>query len=312
MAETVVKLPYPYYSEYSIDSSSPDKRQIALKQNTTVEAHAALHHPSLRFSSLASLKSSELPPQSNNSAWGRARRSPFSVVSWPGKETPTAGQGWLLLYVLFTLRPDAETIRLELNGEGAELLSEQLRDCNLVIDHPLAAKSTETYPGQLIAMRSTFWQGAGNPFGSRAIWNPGPVHPLTLQHTITVCSAGDRQDPDRYQQAYHPLRPAKPKPGSVIYSRWIPHLKETFEMISLDWENPEHLNLFHEWQNDPRVSQGWDETGTLEQHRKYLKDIHLDPHQLAVLARWDGTFFAYFETYWAKVRFTLSLRVTTC
>jgi hypothetical protein len=72
-------------------------------------------------------------------------------------------------------------------------------------------------------------------------------------------------------------------------------------MVSLDWEDAEHLRLFHEWQNDPRVSQGWNETGTLEQHREYLRKIHVDPHQVAVLAKWEDTYFAYFEVYWAKV-----------
>lgn len=297
--ETIVKLPYPYYSEYTLSGSS-EQHQLALKPNTTAESHAALHHPSLTFTALSGLKSSEIPPQSNNSAWARARRSPFSVVSWTGSETPTVAQAWLLLYVLFTMKPDTETLRLELSGEGAAGLAEQMRDVMLAIDHPLAAKQTQAYENQVVAMRSTFWQGAGNPFGSRPIWCPGPTNPLTLQHTITVASAGDPQDPDRYQQSYHPLRPAKPKPGSVIYSRWIPHLKETFEMVALDWENAEHLNLFHTWQNDPRVSQGWNETGTLDQHRKYLRDMHFDPHQVAVLARWNDTFFAYFETYWAK------------
>ncbi len=71
-------------------------------------------------------------------------------------------------------------------------------------------------------------------------------------------------------------------------------------MAALDYENAEHLGLFHAWQNDPRVSQGWNETGTLEQHREYLRRAHEDPHQTAVLAAFDGTFFAYFEIYWAK------------
>lgn len=71
-------------------------------------------------------------------------------------------------------------------------------------------------------------------------------------------------------------------------------------MVALDYTNAEHLNLFHTWQNDPRVSQGWNETGTLAEHREYLRKMHEDPHQFAVLAAFDGVFFAYFEIYWAR------------
>lgn len=49
------------------------------------------------------------------------------------------------------------------------------------------------------------------------------------------------------------------------------------------------------------MSQGWNETGTLDQHREYLRKIDEDPHQIAVLAAWDDVFFAYFEVYWGKV-----------
>lgn len=77
-------------------------------------------------------------------------------------------------------------------------------------------------------------------------------------------------------------------------------------MVSLDYQDEEHLRLFHEWQNDPRVSQGWNETGTLEQHCEYLRKIHEDPHKVAVMAKWDDTYFAYFEIYWAKVSLSQS------
>lgn len=329
--QTVIKLPHPYHTEYTIQKASAEPTtdnnvehyRLNIKPNASsgkkppVELHAA----HAVFTEPIDLKSSELPPHSNNSAWARARRSPCATVSWDTlTERPTLAQAWLILYVLFTTRPSTETLRLELTGANAIVLGQQLKDVALAIDHPLRPQeqpgpSTTTDSIVVVALRSTFWQGAGSPFGPRPVWCPeesssalpssNPLHsyPLTpLQHTMTITSAGDPQDPDRRQQTWHPIRPAKPAPGAVIYSRWIPHLQETFSMVSLDWQDAEHLRLFHEWQNDPRVSQGWNETGTLEQHREYLRKMHVDPHQVAVLAKWDDAYFAYFEIYWAKVR----------
>ncbi|OAA79905.1 Siderophore biosynthesis protein [Akanthomyces lecanii RCEF 1005] len=320
--DTVIKLPHPYLAEYTVKRNDDKLFELCLKEGSLVQQlPCELHSSQLRFSAPEELKSSELPASVNNSPWARARRSPFSNVYWDGfGSAPTLGQAWLLLYVLFTVRPSMEMVRLQLSGNNANVLSQQLQDVLLGIAHPKAAEAfaapelvnTET-SSSVIVLRSTFWQGAGSPFGPRPAWcptespsslpasNPLSSYPLTpLQHTISVTSAGDPQDPARCQQAWHPIRPAKPAPGTVIYSRWIPHLKETFSMVSLDYTDAEHLRLFHEWQNDPRVSQGWNETGTLEQHREYLRKIHIDPHQVAILAKWDDTYFAYFEVYWAK------------
>ncbi|TQV96043.1 hypothetical protein V2A60_001192 [Cordyceps javanica] len=320
--DPVIKLPHPYLTEYTVKRTDDNVFQLCLKEGSSMQPLPfELHSSQIRFSVPADLKSSELPASANNSPWARARRSPFSIVRWDGaSNAPTLAQAWLLVYVFFTVRPGMEMVRLQLNGNGANLLSKQLQDVLLGIEHPKPTKasatpeiaSTET-ASTVVVLRSTFWQGAGSPFGPRPVWcptespsslptsNPLSSYPITpLQHTISVISAGDPEDPGRYQQSWHPIRPAKPAPGAVIYSRWIPHLKETFSMVSLDYTDAEHLRLFHEWQNDPRVSQGWNETGTLEQHREYLRKIHEDPHQVAVLAKWDDTYFAYFEVYWAK------------
>ncbi|KAI0887602.1 acyl-CoA N-acyltransferase [Annulohypoxylon maeteangense] len=307
--EPVLSLPHPYLVPYLLvktdrpsESSAPwfqVKPQEAVASDKTKNATPLpepLHSDTLFFTEPADLKSSERPADSNNTPWGRARRSPSSTITWDST-TPTLAQAWLVVYVLLTIRPSTEGLRLTLSGPGKESLGAQLKAVLLAVDHPTAAGLTD----ELLVLRSTFWQGAGSPFGPRSVWVPESTAPLTkplsaypltpLDHNMTS-EAG--------ALSWHPRRPAKPRPGSVVYSRWIPHLRETFSMVALDWENAEHLDLFHTWQNDPRVSQGWNETGSLEQHREYLRKAHVDPHQITLLAAFDDTFFAYFEVYWAK------------
>ncbi|KAK8061108.1 acyl-CoA N-acyltransferase [Apiospora hydei] len=290
--QPVLRLPHPYLTSYYLVKASCNSELSQLEARST-EGNGKLlpkplHNPSLYFSNLTDPKSSERPPG--------------TTFVWDSPAPPNLGQAWLLIYVLFTLRPSMEVFRLTLEGAGREQLAHQLKAVALAVDHPIATGLVD----ELVVLRSTFWQGAGSPFGPRSCWLPEDVHasssdsgfstsayPLApLQHTMT-------NDPGT-ALTWHPRRPVKPRPGSTIYSRWIPHLREHFSMVALDYTNPEHLRLFHEWQNDPRVSQGWNETGTLEQHREYLRRQHVDPHQITILAKFDDTFFAYFEVYWGK------------
>ncbi|KAF5667579.1 hypothetical protein FHETE_5637 [Fusarium heterosporum] len=324
-AETAVKLPHPYQVEYVVEKASapsgvnsPVYKLVQKSSTSEKSLPFDIHNDGLVFSDPVDLKSSELPPQSNNSPWARARRSPCVAVYWDSTSAPSLEHIWLLAYALFTLRTSVESYRLELRGANATILGQQLTAVLLAIDHPLKGRekrqiSENSDESLVLLLRSTFWQGAGSPFGPRPVWcpvesplslpasNPLGSYPLTpLQNTTTITLAGDPDDPERVQQSWHPVRPAKPAPGAVVYSRWIPHLNETFSMVSLDHTDTEHVRMFHEWQNDPRVSQGWNLTGTLEQHQEYLRKIHDDPHVIAILAKWDNTHFAYFEVYWAK------------
>lgn len=226
------------------------------------------------------------------------------TVRWTGTQPPTVGQLWLITYAVFTVRPSEEAFRLTTSGSGADRIAHQLKTVGLAIDHPssASASSKDATPEQLI-LRGSFWQGAGSPFGSRPAWAPEDQDPNLSNYPLPppeyVVTTSNHPST---ALSWHPRRRAKPRPGSVIYSRYIPHLGETFSMVALDPADAAHVELFHAWQNDPRVSQGWNQTGTLEQHREYLRQAHADPHKLTILARFDETFFAYFEVYWAKVR----------
>jgi hypothetical protein len=317
--DIVLRLPHPYLTEYVLDkvpSRSPlnarsvgsDKlyRVIPSQHTTGCKLPVILQNPGLYFTEISTLKSSELPPQSNNSPWARARRSPGCTFIWDDEEAPTLAQIWLLVYVLLTIQPGMEQLRVEMKGNGSELLGRQMRDVGLALNIPLETDN-QLSASNVLVLRSTFWQGAGSPFGPRPIWLPesspesisdiplSSFPPGALHHTMTPVTIGTTTNLCR-----HPLRPAKPRPGSIIYSRFIPHLRETFSMVALDSSNEQHLSLFHAWQNDPRVSQGWNESGTLSHRRTYLENLQASPAHLPVLASFDSTFFAYFELYWAK------------
>ncbi|KAB5585022.1 acyl-CoA N-acyltransferase [Coniochaeta sp. 2T2.1] len=306
--EPVLKLPQPYLTPYYVRHADASGFYKLKAGENTSHGPVTLTESSVVFSEPEDLKSGDRPEESNNTAWARARRSPLVTVQWEKDQERLLPAVWLVIYVILTIRPGEEVFRIRINGPQSDTLVKQLKTVALAVDHPRPSKSGHgsnaiDYSEELLVLRGSFWQGAGSPFGRRPIWVPEdtgvrPEHrissyPLTpLEYTMTV-------DPPS-SLCWHPRRPVKPRPSSVIYSRYIPHLKEDFSMVALDHEDQEHVQLFHQWQNDPRVSQGWNQTGTLDQHRDYLRKVHEDPHQLAILARFDGTYFAYFEVYWAK------------
>ncbi|KAK5082651.1 hypothetical protein LTR05_006531 [Lithohypha guttulata] len=294
-----LRLPHPYLTTYYAVPAKQNDQTLKIQISGTYNGpHKELHRDDLSYLSLQEPASTA--EDSNNSIWARARRSYTTTVSWKGTP-PTLSQLWLIVYMIFTQSPDHEYFRLSLNGDSKDEVTKHLKQSTLAIDHPRPSREADKHSkeghDELLVLRSTFWQGAASPFGQRSVWIPeggGSANVTTVDYTMTT------KMPEFNQvHAWHPRRATKPAPGAVIYSRYVPTLDEHFSMQALDYENPEHLNLFHTWQNDPRVAAGWNETGDLTHHKNYLRNLHEDPHVLTVLAYWDDTPFAYFEIYWA-------------
>ncbi|KAH7195731.1 acyl-CoA N-acyltransferase [Fusarium oxysporum] len=295
-----IRLPLPYLSTYYLERTAEGKQSYRLRKDDSVTEGKpfpkALHADDLVFSKIPAVESDKIP-DSDNREYARARRSPVWSLSW-GKQTPTLAQTWMFLYTFFTYHFDVEQFRLRLEGAGAEDLAKELVLSMVAINMPPPPKGVEPAPStgvEVLILRSAFWQGCASPLGQQPIWLPTWNSANVVPHLEYVMTPTSESTLLR-----HPRRTPKPAAGSYIYSRYIPSLDEHFNLVALDYENPEHLGLFNTWQNDPRVAAGWMETGTLDEHRAYLKNIHDDPHQFAVLGYFNDTPFAYFELYWAK------------
>lgn len=319
-----VALPHPWLTTFEIVPEQQQQEEVTrlvkVERDQEQPPPVDIYHPSLTFtepSDDADWDEDSIPPGEENTPWARAMRCLFTKLAWSSNEAPTVAQIWTVIYALITLYPAEEAFRLTLSGQQAESLRSQLKAVGLALPFPLpttgegnkeaiSLKLPET-KDELVVPRSLFWQGAGSPFGTRAPWAPDaysgldkdrplssfPVMPL--EHTFT------HNLPKSRVFARHPIRPVKPTPGSVVYSRYIPHLDEHLSLVALDRENEEHVRLFNKWQNDPRVANVWEETGTLEQHGEYLRNAHEDEHLIPLLGRFNDEYFAYFEVYWARV-----------
>jgi len=301
-----VRLPHPYLTAYAAEPApAPHSHRLVLAAAQPAGATLPpqpLHNEALSFTLPAATPGAP-SAESDNTPFARARRSPHTTVSWSSAAAPSVGQLWLLAYALFTGYHAQETLRLTLDGAESSALQEAALAVQLVLPHPhlttpaMPCPDTVWTTAEVLLSRATFWQGAGSPFGVRAAWvaDPStrlPAAPSVVEYTFTTLF------PRARVHVRHPVRPPKPAPGSVIYSRWIPHLDEVFSMVALDWRDAAHLAAFHRWQNDPHVAKGWRQTGSVDEHRAYLRDAERDPHVLAVLGRFDDELFGYFEVYW--------------
>ncbi|KAI0827023.1 acyl-CoA N-acyltransferase [Trametes gibbosa] len=219
---------------------------------------------------------------------------------------------WAINYALFTLFDTHETIPLVLSDtlKNAADLSAYLLTSGLARKRHTLPQDTAralAEPEHFV-LRETFWQGAGTgPYHTRG-WLRGhaaqlalapPPYTQTFTRTPLVIAA-------------HPLRPSKPRPGEVVYRRYVPSLGQTVEFAYVDVEGTSqavecegetvsrHLATFHRWHNSDHVNRGWGERGPLEKHREYMRALMADPGVLPVMMSWDGELMGYAELVYIK------------
>lgn len=311
----LVKLPHPYLTTYQVRTvaeTTPASHVLTLDGQPPAGKPLSqpLHLETLSWLDLTFKPKAESPPAKDNSAWARACRSPQTTFQWTKDTTPSLAQIWNVIHAIYLAHPTYEYFRLTLLGSDQDVVRQELLSTGLAIEHPQPWHPAEgfTPSDELLILRSSFWQGAASPMGPRPIWvagtgTDGPLRePLAQYPIMPEHNQLTMKFPAEAVYARHPTRRPKPHPGSICYSRYIPELDEHFSLEVVDWQDQGHLKLFNTWQNDPRVAAGWNETGTLAQHREYLRKLHVDPHVLCLFGRFNQTRFAYFELYWAKVR----------
>lgn len=312
----LVKLPHPFLTSYrvcAVGENTPAKLTLVVEDEPAKgrSPPEPLHSISLTWLDLTTRLKDECPLPSDNSAWARAYRSPQTTFEWEGDTPASLGQIWNAVHAIYLAQPTIEYFRLNLLGAGKEVVRSELLVTGLAIEHPKPWSQNEKTlvdTEELLILRSSFWQGAASPTGPRPIWvtgdgTDGPLRKPLAQYPIMPENQHlTMKFPQESVYARHPVRRPKPHPGSICYSRYIPEVDDHFSLEVVDWQDEEHLKLFNNWQNRPRVAAGWNETGTLDEHREYLRKLHFDPHVLCLFGRFSDTRFSYYELYWSKVR----------
>ncbi|KAF9031225.1 hypothetical protein BDZ89DRAFT_1101168 [Hymenopellis radicata] len=154
-----------------------------------------------------------------------------------------------------------------------------------------------TDPKTFLLSRPAFWQAAGAPLGLSWLGDPIPSVTHSPHFPFPYVQSFTRGE---HVLTTHPLRPPKPAPGTVIYTRYINALNELLTFTHIDASNPAHFDVYARWQNSDRVNVGWRERGDDDHHRAYLKDRLADPHIMGFIVAWDGEPAGYGEMSWVK------------
>lgn len=219
---------------------------------------------------------------------------------------------WISIYALWLLLHDLDVIPVVIPSHtpGEEYL----------ITTGLAAPSSfgatigdDIQPDRVLLLaREPFWQGAGAP--DRLAW-------LRARPEASIPGFNGRLGAFASQQSFtrkgnvcttHPLRPQKPAPGTVLYSRYIVELGQHLQIVHIDATNPLHFERYCRWQNSDRVNHGWKERGPDSKHWAYLESQRLDLHSMSCIFMWDNEPAGYIEVGWAKEDNTAPFVASNC
>ncbi|KAF5664934.1 lysine n-acyltransferase [Fusarium circinatum] len=220
-------------------------------------------------------------------------RSPFASH---GRQQDLA-LTWASIYALW-LHPDHRDDDLIAISVDSQRIGEYIKCTGLGVLSPFSPTTT---PRETIYWLShdAFWQGAGAPDSQHWLQSRPEVtsfpgfngtmgvfaNQLGFTRKGNVCTV-------------HPVRPPKPKPGTVIYSRFIVELGQQLQIRHIDASNPVHFETYKRWQNSDRVNKAWKERGPDEHHRAYLAKQLEDPHTMSCVFEWDGELAGYTEIGW--------------
>ncbi|WP_413293415.1 GNAT family N-acetyltransferase [Bdellovibrio sp. HCB185ZH] len=93
----------------------------------------------------------------------------------------------------------------------------------------------------------------------------------------------------------HPVRP-QPRPGDLLYSRYVPAVGKTISFRVVDVERD--LKTFHFWHNQPYVNEFWELAKPEAELKEYLEKGLVDLHSIPTFVEFDGVPVGYFEMYW--------------
>ena len=86
-------------------------------------------------------------------------------------------------------------------------------------------------------------------------------------------------------------------PGQKLYNRYVNSIEATIELRVIAESD---LETFHQWHNQPRVSNFWELAQSKDELLNYIQKGLKDPHQIPVIAEINGEPAGYFEIYWTK------------